>query len=283
MLLSQFRCPLRRFGQPAYQTHPHLVKEGEVTPGISLQEYKLRRSTLINKVANLFSSIRDHIFIFPSSTKVFMTNDIPYNFRQNTEFLYLSGFQEPDSVLVLHTTSKGYSAILFVPKRNPEMELWDGPRSGDTGARQLTGVTQAYNIDQLEEYLYKYCMNNSSYMVWYNYASPVHKQFNDTLISDFLKQGNKKGLENPEKLVQESRLVKSGAEIELMKKTTDIASRSFVEVMKYSYPGVSFILLFFFDRDKNSFFKNITCSLKLSFHFQGLLGSCAETQTNNSI
>lgn len=167
-----------------------------------------------------------------------MSYDIPYPFRQNTEFLYLSGFQEPDSALVLHTTDSGYKSVLFVPKRDPDKELWDGPRSGDNGALELTGVSEAYNSGHLETYLYEYCKRYRDYMIWYNLNKPVNEHFHKTVIQDFLKQEGKKGIERPTGVIQQLRVIKSHSEIELMKQSTEIASQAFVEVMKFSRPGV---------------------------------------------
>lgn len=185
------------------------------------------------------TNIQYHIVILPSASKLYMTYDIPYHFRQNTEFLYLSGFQEPDSILVMHTTKSGYKSVLFVPKRDPDRELWDGPRSGDTGAMELTGVTEAYTVDDLENYLYDYCKTYQDYLVWYNMSKPVHAHFHRTVIDEFLKQEGLKSIQSPYSVVQQMRLIKSPSEIGLMRMTTEIASAAFIDVMQFSSPDVS--------------------------------------------
>lgn len=216
-----------------------MVNEGEVTPGISKDEYKNRRTTLVNKIEqNAKNSLNNHIIILPSSSKVYMTYDIPYPFRQNTEFLYMSGFQEPDSVLVLHTTDSGYKSVLFVPRRDLDEELWNGPRSGKKGAVELTGIEEAYDNTELENYLYEYCKSYADYMIWYSLRKPVHELFHKSVIQDFIKQDHKKGVERPLNLIQQQRVIKSPAEIQLMKHTTEIASQAFIEVMKFSRPDV---------------------------------------------
>lgn len=65
------------------------------------------------------------------------------------DFLYLSGFLEPDSALVLHGKGQPDQAILFVPRRDPGRELWDGPRSGKDGAAALTGIERVHSIEEL--------------------------------------------------------------------------------------------------------------------------------------
>lgn len=65
------------------------------------------------------------------------------------DFLYLSGVLEPDSALVLHGKGRPDQAILFVPRRDPGRELWDGPRSGRDGAAALTGIERVHSTEEL--------------------------------------------------------------------------------------------------------------------------------------
>lgn len=69
------------------------------------------------------------------------------NFAQ--DFLYLCGILEPDSALVLHGKGRPDQAILFVPRRDPGRELWDGPRSGKDGAAALTGIERVHSTEEL--------------------------------------------------------------------------------------------------------------------------------------
>lgn len=65
------------------------------------------------------------------------------------DFLYLSGILEPDSALVLHGKGRPDQTILFVPRRDPGRELWDGPRSGRDGAAALTGIERVHSTEEL--------------------------------------------------------------------------------------------------------------------------------------
>lgn len=236
------------FGQPVAQTHPHLLSEEEVVPGIRKTEFKLRRTKLFLSAKKTVIS-KDHIMIFPSSTKSYMSYDIPYPFRQNTEFLYLCGFQEPDSLLVLHNghgrTNKSHISILFVPKKEPKKELWDGPRSGDTGAKLITGVDQAKNFEDLEEFLYQYSIDHENFVVWYN-VKPSDQSHGQRVVQQFLAEKRHADLQNPINLIQQLRVIKSDAEIGLMRESNCITSEAFVEVMKFSHAGVSTELKFCF-------------------------------------
>lgn len=73
------------------------------------------------------------------------------NFEPNVlqDFLYLSGILEPDSALVLYGKGRPDQAVLFVPRRDPGRELWDGPRSGKDGAAALTGIERVHSTEEL--------------------------------------------------------------------------------------------------------------------------------------
>lgn len=240
--------PVRWFGQPAAQTHPHLINSGEVTPNITKEEYQKRRTMLVTKARNMFkghTSVDDHLFIFPSACRVYMTNDIPYPFRQNSDFLYLSGFQEPNSVLVIHssnsTTSSGvdHRSILFVPKKNAYKELWEGPRSGKKGSVELTGVDCAYNYNELDQFLSNFCRDHSKFLLWYDFINPVQSHFHSHVMSTMIHQERHKAMENTTRLMHRLRVKKSPAEVDLMRQTVQIASEAFVDVMKFSRPQAS--------------------------------------------
>lgn len=131
---------------------------GEVTPGLSQVEYALRRHKLMAQLHKEVPGM-DHTVILLSNPTYYMSNDIPYTFHQDTNFLYLCGFQEPDSILVLQSMPgkplPSHKALLFVPRRDPSRELWDGPRSGTDGALALTGVDEAYTIEEFRHLVAK--------------------------------------------------------------------------------------------------------------------------------
>ena len=80
-------------------------------------------------VQNGFNN-RTLMVVVPSSYKKYMTEKIPYVFRQNSDFLYLTGCMEPDSILVLISQNDNYESIIFMRGKDPASELWDGPRTG---------------------------------------------------------------------------------------------------------------------------------------------------------
>ncbi|KAM9292654.1 xaa-Pro aminopeptidase 3 isoform 2-T2 [Morus bassanus] len=234
---QQKKIPNRYLGQPSPFTHPHLLKPGEVTPGLSQVEYALRRHklmALIQKEAYGWDGL-DHTVILLSNPTYYMSNDIPYVFHQDTNFLYLCGFQEPDSILVLQSIPgkalPSHKSILFVPRRDPSRELWDGPRSGTDGAIALTGVDEAYTIEEFRHLVAK--LKGESNIVWYDLTKPVHTELHSDYMQALaeIKARNKNHIQGIRHLVQNLRLIKSPAEIERMKIAGRVTAEAFTETM----------------------------------------------------
>ncbi|KAF9424993.1 hypothetical protein BGZ94_007940 [Podila epigama] len=141
-LYSQVRSAVQ-YGQPTWMTHPHLMKEGELTPGISTAEYELRRALLMESLP------KNSIVISTSHRTRFMTNNIFYPFHQHTDFSYLCGFNEPDSALILekNNSARGYKMTMFVAPKNAHVEMWEGARTGLDAAKEIFGADEAVDAN----------------------------------------------------------------------------------------------------------------------------------------
>ena len=150
---------------------------------------------------------------------------------------------EPDSVLVIEgksgTTSGDHKAHLFVPKRDPARELWDGPRSGAEGAVTITGVDSSHNSRELEKYLQYYNHRHKDYVLWYDHGSHSTNDFHNRILGQVMNDKRHKCVENPIHVAHRQRALKSPAECHLMQRSAQIASEAFVETMKFSQPGVN--------------------------------------------
>ncbi|KAL0992942.1 hypothetical protein UPYG_G00101300 [Umbra pygmaea] len=236
--------PPRYLGQLSPFTHPHLLKHGEVTPGLNQTEFDLRR----HKLASLIEAQADRLGPSASSTKHvvivlshpirYMTNDIPYPFHQNQDFLYLTGILEPDSALVLCGTGRPDQAILFVPRRDPSRELWDGPRSGKDGATALTGLERVHCTEELGLILRS--LKGST--VWYDGSTPCHPELHQTHVRPVLEGGPTLHPLRP--LTHCLRALKSPAEIALMKEAGRITAQAFKKTMGMSQGNIDEALLY---------------------------------------
>ncbi|KAI1435408.1 peptidase M24, structural domain-containing protein [Xylaria sp. CBS 124048] len=131
------------YGQPVHETHPHLLKPGELTPGITAQEYHDRRSALC-------ASLPPNSAVILRSAEVqYRSGAVFHAFRQESNFLYLTGFSEPSSLAVLRKTGDAPSDYIFYllcrPK-DPRSEQWNGPWSGVDAARDVWNADEAGDI-----------------------------------------------------------------------------------------------------------------------------------------
>jgi hypothetical protein len=92
----------------------------------------------------------DSMAIIQASPVKYMSENIPYRFRQNTDFRYLTGFPEQDAVLVLQRSTSAVDTTLFVLPKTPYDEIWNGPRIGPSGAETLFGVSSAHHLRLLQ-------------------------------------------------------------------------------------------------------------------------------------
>ncbi|XP_056609827.1 xaa-Pro aminopeptidase 3 [Triplophysa dalaica] len=230
------KFPQRYLGQPSPYTHPHLIRYGEVTPGLTQTEFELRRQRLASLIEMQAerskgpgtSSNSTHIVIILSHPIRYMTNDIPYPFHQNQDFLYLTGIMEPDSALVMYGSGKPDQAILFVPRRDPARELWDGPRSGKDGAAALTGLERVHSSEELGVVL----KSMKGGTVWYDSSQPCHPQLHQTHVRPLLEGGPM--IKSLRPLTHSLRAIKSPAEVALMKEVGRITAQAFKKTMAIS-------------------------------------------------
>jgi Xaa-Pro aminopeptidase len=96
-----------------------------------LNEFVERRDKLVDGIMSASKPGAKHIVVIPSATTLYMSDKIPYVFRQNTDFRYLTGCLEPDSSLIIQINEDGsYKTMLLVRPKNKHSELWEGPRTG---------------------------------------------------------------------------------------------------------------------------------------------------------
>ncbi|XP_065829372.1 xaa-Pro aminopeptidase 3-like isoform X2 [Oscarella lobularis] len=187
---------------------------------------------------------KNHVAIVPSATTQYLSQDVPYTFRQNTDFLYLTGFHNPDAILLLVSDSaKGlpdHKAVLFVQPQDSQWELWNGPRCRADDAVLIFGMDEAYSIDELPSYFRKSCDNSCS--VWFDQSLQTnHLDFYE-LINEKLLLSNERSIKNLFSLrhhVHDVRVIKTSDEIELMTKSASIASEAFIETIRHGRSDMS--------------------------------------------
>ena len=168
--------------------------------------------------------------------------DSSHAFRQDSNFWYLSGFNEAESTLVLLINEKNdVQSIAFVPEKDELKEIWDGYRAGPEGAMRDYGFDLAYNNTEIDHRLPDLLAGHNQ--VFY----PVGK--NKTLDADiieWIKSAKSKDrhssaidIADASSKVGNQRLIKDEDEIEIMKKACQISAEAHVEAMKFVKPGLT--------------------------------------------
>ena len=184
---------------------------------IPLQEYQERRQTFFEKMS-------------PNSLAIFCSAPETDNrYRQNTDFYYLTGFNEPQAVILLLKNNLENKTILFNQPPDPNMEIWHGPREGQKTAINTLGVDEAYSIKLLSQKLPALLQDRE--ILYYDFSQ--HKKYTPLIIKHLHKQtvrptGN---------ILYEMRLFKSPAEIAIMRKANDISIQAHSKAMQYCKPN----------------------------------------------
>jgi Xaa-Pro aminopeptidase len=200
-----------------------------------MTEFARRRADFVAKIG-------DAVAIFPSAPAAIRTNDSHYPYRQDTDLYYLTGFEEPESVLVLaprHPTTK---SVLFVRPRDKERETWDGYRYGVEGAVRDFGVEAAYPIAELDARLPD--LLDTAHTLYY--AFERDDAFN-TRIVDQLKRyrfsrrrvdAGPTTVIDPSTILHEMRMFKSPADIEGMRRAVAVSREGHIAAMQHARPGM---------------------------------------------
>ena len=109
----------------------------------SVEIFKKRRQKAIAKLGNKALIIAAH-------PELIRNDDVHFPYRQDSNLYYLSGFEEPESILML-LPGKNPQEVLFVRRKNPERETWDGFRYGPADAQTQFKFDQVYQIDEFED------------------------------------------------------------------------------------------------------------------------------------
>ena len=168
-------------------------------------------------------------------------SDVDFPFRQHSDMLYLSGFPEPEAVLVLIPGREHGETILFCQERDEESERWTGEITGPERARQLYGVDDAFPFNDIDEILPGLLENRQR--VYYSMGED--RNFDERLLRwvHGLSGYRQSGGHSPGEFVQlgqylhELRLFKSQTELALMRRAADITVQAHERLMQSAVPG----------------------------------------------
>ncbi len=197
-------------------------------------DYRQRRQTLMAKIGAGTA-------IFRSAPLAVMHNDVEYNFRQDSNFFYLTGFDETNAVAVLAPHHAEHQFILFVQPKDPLQETWHGYRVGVEAAKEQYGADAAYPISELAEHLPQYL--EGADRLYYHFGRD--REFNETILGHYqrlIATYGRRGtgpvaIEDPGFILHNLRLVKEDSELADIREAIAISVEAHNVAREMAQPG----------------------------------------------
>jgi Xaa-Pro aminopeptidase len=180
------------------------------------------------------------IAVLPAAPVSIRNNDVEHDYRQDSDFYYLTGFDEPESVVLLDAQER--KTVLFVRARDPEREVWDGPRAGVLGAKETYGADEAFPVPELDERLATAFQNRRR--IYFRLGK--NRAFDERLLAavERVRGRQRTGVSapceivDPGELLHDMRLHKSPEEIGTMRAAAAITKEAHVLAMAAARPGM---------------------------------------------
>jgi Xaa-Pro aminopeptidase len=218
------------------------------TDVITPSEYKLRRDSVMKMIG------MDAAAVFYASPERMRNGDVDFLYRQADNFYYLTGFTEPNALLILSpkgikvkvndSTTVTANEVLFVQAKSPDAEAWTGRRYGKEGGMKIIGVQTALNNDQFKTTFQRMLFSGIKYLYAQSVTSDVNGQMRELLspltsyIDNAKRFNSKIELRDPNAIVHTMRIIKSKQEIEMLRKATEISAVAHNQAMASVEPGM---------------------------------------------
>lgn len=199
-------------------------------------------STFAARRDDFSSRLRGGIAVLPASTEVVRNYDVHYEFRQDSDFWFLTGLDEPEAVAVLDPSHPEERFVLFVRPRDREMEIWNGFRAGVDGAIEDFGADAAYPIDDLDQELIRRFVGRAAVYTPLGNASFAGRVTG--LVNRVRGVATRYGRPVPVEvrdaapLLHDLRLRKTPEEIERLRRACALTAAGHAEAMRFTRPGL---------------------------------------------
>ena len=203
---------------------------------MELRELKNRRKALVEKMP------KNSIAILSSANRNYRTRDVENPYRQDSDFLYMTGISEPNLINIVFEKSGEIFSVLFRNNTSEHEKIWDGSRLENSDILENLGFSEIQSYDDYEEKILNYIIDKDSIYI----ESGLNPELDDFIYEKISKSGknNRKNCIFPKKIValhsvtQKLRLIKSDYEIGLIKKAAEVSIIGHQEAMKKSKPGI---------------------------------------------
>ena len=187
-------------------------------------------------------TIQNGAVLLHGNKTIYRNNDANYQFRQFSDFHYLTEWPEPDAHAVILINDSIPELHMFVLDKNEEMETWDGKRIGQQDAVELYGAKRAYSNIEYSNELINLLKGHTD--IYCDYSSSVFQEIDQqalNLAAPYDQRGGNfshANLYSIQPILSESRLIKEDGELELLKKACDISIEGHLAAMKFTKPGI---------------------------------------------
>ncbi|HWP43000.1 MAG TPA: aminopeptidase P N-terminal domain-containing protein [Blastocatellia bacterium] len=200
------------------------------------------RARIKERREEFLSRIGGGVAIFPAAPLAIRNNDVEHEYRQDTDFYYLTGFEEPGAVAVLIPDHPENRFVLFVQPKDREREVWTGWRAGEEGAVRDYGADAAFIIDKLDEELPKLAIKADR--IYYRFGSDP--TFDERLVGwmrRFQRERQRNGtgptsVIDPAEILHEMRLIKTKDDLGLLRRAIEITCEAHMAAIDALRPGV---------------------------------------------
>ena len=203
---------------------------------ITQNEFARRRKQLMRMMG------KGSIAIIPTAQELVRNRDVEFPYRADSDFYYLTGFNEPNAVAVLIPGRPHGEYLLFCRERDPAMETWVGPRAGTEGAVADFGADDAFPVTDIDDILPGLMEDREQVF----YTIGARPEFDQSVMEwvNRIRQGNRRGARTPDKfvalehLLHDMRLYKNRAEVRTMRKAARVTCEAHMRAMQACRPGM---------------------------------------------
>ena len=186
--------------------------------------------------------LRGGIAVIPAATEVVRNNDVHFDFRQDSDFWFLTGFGEPDAVAVIDPSDPDEQFVLFVRPHDRELEIWNGYRAGIDGARATFGADGAHQVSDLEqELIHRFVGRAAVYTPLRNsaFANRITGVVNRVRgVANRYGRAVPVEVRDATPLLDELRLRKTPEDVERLRRACALTAAGHAEAMRFARPDV---------------------------------------------
>ena len=201
--------------------------------------YQKRRIALAKKIR---ANTGGGVAVIATASELSRNRDSEFPYRHDSDFFYLSGFEEPGATLVIKVDQNTEETHLFCRPKDPEREIWDGIRLGPEAAPKMLGVDSAHSNAELDTKLSELLADQDAVYVRLAESAETDRRLRHWMKQ--VRQQARAGINPPsefhdvEAMIHEMRLFKDVHEIEIMRRAAVISARAHIRAMQICKPGM---------------------------------------------